>query len=219
MVKGNVKSRSYDLAIPPAVLAKVVERRRTPDGLCHDVNEIKRAGRRVYDYPFAQMELGDFFIVYIGNRSEKALRIAFYQAAARNDYEIAVTPWKMPGGSPGLRVTVVIIGLTRYKRELDRMLDMDAALPKDERLFKGVKRPKYSDGKWAGRKRIWERDTRQRSGSRAALAPKEKKPKSNDPFWADNDPELPIDKALAAVQPEQHLDRAEAIRRALGEDA
>lgn len=209
---GNLEDRPYDLAIPPVLLEKVKARRFTPDGVPHTVKEIKRAGRRVYDYPFPKMELGDFFVVAVGNRSEHAMRNAFYQAAARQDFEIAIKPWKLEGGAKGLRVTVTVIGVTRYKRKLCQLLDEDALRPKGKQLFKGVPRPKFSDGKWKGRKQKWERDVRKRSGR----TPKPKAEPKKAAFWAD-EPELPREEVVIPV--ERHVDPAEIRRRILaGED-
>lgn len=169
------RSRPYDDYIPMPVLRKIKERRRSPDGVLHEVKEITRAGRRVYDYPWKKMELGDFFIVPIGHRSERALRVAFAQGAARNDYEIAVTKWRMPDGGPGLRVCVVIINVSTYKHLA---------------LSKGATGISFSDGRWRARKKEWAKSKRA-EGHRPATPPpaktKAKQPDLSNPFWADDE--------------------------------
>lgn len=196
----NVLSRLYDDVIPSDMLSKIIERRRSPDGRPHIVKEIKRAGRKVYDYPWSKMELGDFFTVALNGRSEHAMRNAFHQGAARHDLEIAITPWKMPGGFPGFRVCVTIIGVTRWKRAAER---------------EGVKGIRYSDGKWTVRKRKWEHENRNKPAPSSPPPKKSKIDKSN-PFWADNEPVSP--QPGEAAPPERHLTRAEMRRLALNSE-
>lgn len=154
----------------------------------------------MYQYPFAKMELGDFFIVAIGSRSEKSMRIAFYQSAARHDLEIAITPWKMPGGFPGLRVCVTIIGVTTYKIAAEKH---------------GVY-SRYSDGKWSARKREWSKE-RKKNGPRKKTGHRKSKPAaSSDDFT------LPFERAIAEAGPppeERPMSRAEIIARALRQDS
>lgn len=216
----NQLSRPYDVAIPAPLLAKIEARRFSPDGLMHNVPVTKRGGKRAYKYPFRKMELGDFFIVPLDGRSEGSMRTAFYQAAARLDLEIAIKPWKLEGGVPGLRVTVVIIGVNGYKRKAEDF---------------GVK-SRYSDGKWKARRRVWERDNRPsrpgRSRQKENDTPFRREPpdKHTNPFWADAEDHQPlaIDVAIANAntsqllsEPTETLTREERLKRALaaaGED-
>lgn len=198
----NLLSRPYDVVIPAPLLSEVVERRRSPTGKQHLVREIKRAGVVSYAYPWDKMELGDFFVVAIGSRSPKALRVAFAHAAARHDFELAVTPWTMQDGQPGFRVCVVIIGVTPWKLKAEG---------------KGVKGIRFSDGRWRGRKRQWEKDHRNK-GKASGPAPKRTTPSKIDksnPFFADGDPELPA--PTMATAPEMALTREQMVARALGE--
>lgn len=171
-------SRPYDDFIPAPLLAKIKLRRHSPDGLVHEVKEITRAGRRVYDYPWKKMELGDFFIVPIGDRSEKALRVAFAHGAARHDLEIAVTKWRLPDDEWGFRVAVVIIGVSQYKH-----LALNA----------GISGIRISDGRWTARRRRWETENRTKRGRKdkqpEPLKTKAKQPDLSNPFWADDEPE------------------------------
>lgn len=166
----DAKSRPYDDFIPLPLLRDIQKRRQSPDGVLHQLKTTKRAGRVVYAYPWSKMELGDFFIVPIGNRSKKAVRIAFYQAAARHDLEISVKEWTMPDGSPGYRVGVTIIGVNKYRlKAVSKGIDI-----------------KVSDGRWRERKKRWEQNQR---GQPKQKPPnpffKGKKPDLNNPFWAD----------------------------------
>jgi len=63
---------------------------------------------------------GDFFIVPITG-SEKAMKVAFQQAAARHDIEISIHPWEMETEEgepiPAFRVVRVIGGIRKIKAE------------------------------------------------------------------------------------------------------
>lgn len=156
------------------MLTRIKQRRHSPDGLMHEVKTITRAGRRVYNYPWSKMELGDFFIVPIENRSRNALRVAFQHGAARHDLEIAVKEWTLPDGSPAYRVTVVIIQVSRYKLAA---------------INKGVPGIRISDGRWKARKRKWYRErSKDAKPARRTPPPAPKKPSTRNlynPFWAD----------------------------------
>jgi hypothetical protein len=173
MTQPSQRSRPYDDFIPVPILRSIKQRRHSPDGIMHEVKMTTRAGRRVYNYPWKKMELGDFFIVAIGGRSARAMIVAFYQGAARHDLEIAVKDWTLPDGEKALRVTVVIIGVSTYK--------LKAAA-------KGVTGIGFSDGRWRERKKRWEKNQRGRPAvSRIPPpAPIKSKPRDLDnPFWAD----------------------------------
>lgn len=178
----NLLSRPYDDFMPGDMLAKVIERRHSPDGMCHELKEISRAGRRVYDYPWPKMELGDFFLAPIGTRSEGSMRTAFHQAAARFDFEIAIKKvhGRINGEDRGtcLRVTICIIGVDKWKRHAQE---------------NGVTGIRFSDGKWKERRRRWEKDNR---GSGRVVSRKSRKAKQEaaalaNPFHADRD--LPVE--------------------------
>lgn len=175
MTQSAPRSRPYDDFIPMPILRIIKQRRHSPDGLVHEVKTISRAGRRVYNYPWKKMELGDFFIVPVGDRSPRSMIVAFYQGAARHDLEIAVKEWTLPDGSPAFRVTVVIIQVSRYK--------LIAA-------SKGISGVNFSDGRWRERKKKWEKNQRGRPSQPAVRtsAPAPKKPPArnlDNPFWAD----------------------------------
>lgn len=209
----NLLNRPYDITIPAPELAKLLERRRSPDGLRHQITETRRGGQRAYVYPWEKMELGDFFIVPIGSRSKHSMRISFHQAAARHDFEIAVTDWTMEDGSPGFRVAVTMIGVTRAKQALDRLLDEDEKLPPSKQKYRHVPRPRYSDlTNRRKSKRKSEAAYRRRIVPKSRQTPRPD-PKDN-PFWADNDPEVPQPLSVMEPAPEVKLSREEVIRRA-----
>lgn len=170
------RSRPYDILIPAPILDRIKDRRHSPDGVVHEVKTVVRAGRRVYNYPWSKMELGDFFIVPIGGRSKKAMRVAFQQAAARHDMEIAVKEVVLPDGSPAYRVTVVIIQVSRYKLAA---------------VEEGITGVGLSDGRWKSRKRRWARQKYStKSSESSSLSPKIRTtPDLNNPFWADEEDE------------------------------
>lgn len=114
----SIQKRPYDDFIPGNILARVLERRRCPDGLEVPVTQTNRAGRLVNVYPWGKLELGDYFFVSLRGHSERAMRVGLHQAATRLDYEIAIAPAEY-NGFPHLRVTLVIIGKLRYMRAAD----------------------------------------------------------------------------------------------------
>jgi hypothetical protein len=174
MTQPSQRSRPYDDFIPAPTLERIKQRRFSPDGLVHEVKTIVRAGRRVYNYPWKKMELGDFFIVPVEHRSKNALRVAFQQGAARHDLEIAVKEWTLPDGALAYRVTVVIIQVSRYKLEAAN---------------RGITGIGFSDGRWRARKRKWYKEHSKDAKRVSRIpppAPAKSKPRDLDnPFWAD----------------------------------
>lgn len=230
---GNILDRPYDIVLPPNLLSKARENRFTPGGELKEVRNTKRGGITVAKYPWAAMEMGDFFITVIGDRSEKAMRVGFYQSAARHDYEIAIKPVRGPQGEDCLRVTLILVGVTNWKVKLERFLDQDAKSAKPK--YQHVPRPRYSDGKWKGRRRGWEKERQAKRGPRRnpnsggdystrgewreTVAEKRKR----DPFWADSEEATlgtPLLEPIAppvvelTVEPEVKLSREEVIARA-----
>ena len=215
----NQLNRPYDVVIPAPELIKVQERRRSPSGFRHTVNKTRRGGQQVNVYPWSKMELGDFFIVPIGGRSRGSMRVGFHHAAARYDYEIAVTDWKMEDGSPGFRVAIIIIGVNRYKSMLDRLLDEDEKLPENKQKHAHVPRPRYSDvaNRRKSRRRIV---ASQKRRPKSRQEPREDKP---SPFWYDDEINIPTPvsgmSATPIAPPEVKLSREEVVRRALVADS
>lgn len=191
--RSNVLHRPYDRAFPDDMRDAVQERRRAPTGFEHEVKIARRGDDEIQCYPWKELELGDFFLARVSG-NEKSLRIAFYQAAARHDYEIAILPVERDG-LPFLRVTLVVIGVNKYKAAAEKQ---------------GAKGIRYSDGKWNKRRNRWRKsraDTRQPPKPKPAPKPK----------WQDDDAPLAIDLAIqeAAPPPDVHLSRAEMLKRAL----
>lgn len=192
MKKGPLLTRFYDDAISAPLLKQIVERRASPTGIEHKVPVVMRGSEDVFQYPYAQMELGDFFIVPTRGRSEKSMRTAFKQAAARYDYELVVAPWPMKNGDPGLRVCLTAIGIVKFKVKWEK----DSG-----------KQVTVSDGRWKGRRRA-NRKTKQNT---VQVRPDN----TNNPFWADADPEIPSIDPLPAIVAEVPMDKFAARRRAL----
>lgn len=196
MIKsGPELHRPYDVAIPTEQRLKVIERRRSPDGLPHPVPEVRRGSQRVYSYPWSKLQIGDFFIVRAEGRSVKAMKVAFYQAAARHDYEVVVSEI-VHEGIPSLRVTLTVIGVNRYK-----------AIAEDKHDAKGVT---YSDGRWKARRREYRQA---KNPAKTKVDPKNEE--ARPAFWADHDPELLVPISKSIVAPEVHRTKEEIRRRAL----
>lgn len=193
--RGNLLDRPYDVAIPGNLIAKIKERRHSPDGQPIAVREKGRGSERVFVYPWRKMQLGDFFVAPIGDRSEKSMRTAFYQAAARHDFEIAVKPYKLPGGAPGLRVTLVIIGVKQYRIKSDE--------------FTG-KKTTISDGRWKQRHRTWE----QERPTRARRPVKDDRPFKESPLPRKVKPSA---EQVVFVEPTEHTSPEEVRRRLLAQ--
>lgn len=109
-------SRPYDIAIHRDVLRKVKERRESPTGEIHEVTTETRGDTVVQVYPWKKMELGDFFIAEIGQRSPKAMRNGFLAASRRYDYELAVKVVKNLLGEKAFQVTLTIIGVKHLRK-------------------------------------------------------------------------------------------------------
>ncbi len=191
------KTRPYDDFLPN--LSKVKERRRSPTGVRHEVPVVKRGRQECFSYPWAKMELGDYFVVPIGTRSVHALRVSFHHAAARFDYEIAVRSVD-DNGEPSMRVTVTVIGVSAAKRAA---------------IAVGIN-VKISDGRWKERKRQWERNNRTVEATRQ----KTRSSSVSVPVFKEEDKPLPIDRAISSlsIEPERHLTRAEILARVLEQD-
>lgn len=200
--RSNSTWRPYDRAMPDDFLAKVRARRESPTGQNVPLKRTKRGGVLTYVYPWRKWLLGDFFLIPLDGRVEKAVRVGLYQAAARYDFEIAIKPWSIDG-EPGLRVTLVVIGLRQWK-------------VKAIALGASSKAIQFSDGRFKARKRKWAATRREEPAEASAPRSSKPNPKSS-PFWADHDEELPAPETSTVV-PERHMTREEIIRRALGED-
>lgn len=110
----GVLHRPYDIAFSPTMRMEVIERRRHPTGFPIGVKEVLRGKEYIYQYPFSRMELGDFFEVPIGRRSESSMRVAMHQSAHRRDLEIAIHRIPRDDGNYLLCI-VTVIGITKWK--------------------------------------------------------------------------------------------------------
>lgn len=189
------RSRPYDDFIPGNLLSRVLARRENPDGIRHQIGTTRRAGRTVNKYPWDKMEVGDFFEVPIGNKSEKAMRVALAHAAARIDAEISVRLVKDSKDQHCFRVTVVIRDVSIYVK-----LAKEADVPVN----------RSSDGKWLARKRAWNKRPR----TSAPPPPKAEPKPEQEPAPAR---ELEIPEQKGPVAPEAKLTREEILRRAMGQ--
>lgn len=190
--------RPYDDHIPAPELKAIQGRRFSPTGVMQKISKVSRGGIAVWSYPWNKLELGDFFIAPIEERSETAMRVAFHQMAAKRDWEISLAKITVGQGEPALRVTLTIINVTRYKH-LAEKAGCKMRWPKDDR------RNKY---KAKNQKRSERR--------RNAKKPSPPKPRIDNPFWADEPEDFSPPPVFA---PEVKLSREEALRRALsGED-
>lgn len=117
----SLVTRDYDRFLPPSLLPAIKARRTQPDGDPHTVYEkFDQMGVSRYDYRWRKMKLGDFFIVAIGDRSVKAMRMGFLAAARRNDFELAIVR-VVPSsgqfkGEPCLRVTLTYFGVDALRQ-------------------------------------------------------------------------------------------------------
>lgn len=102
------REKPYDIAISPAVRRVIYKRRLEPDGRRLPVAEI-RVGEHRHKFPWRQMADGDYFVVPITG-SERAMLVAFYQAAQRLDIEISIARV-----DEGFRVTRVLEGIRKIK--------------------------------------------------------------------------------------------------------
>lgn len=185
------RSRPYDDFIPGNLLLRVQARRENPDGIRHQIGTTRRAGRTVNKYPWDKMQVGDFFEVPIGTKSEKAMRIAFNQASARMDAEIAVRLVKDSKGQHCFRVTVVIRDVSIYVNLAKKA---------------GCKVNRSSDGKWLARKRAWNKRPRNSAPVKPEPAPVPKPAPVR---------ELEIPEQKGPVAPDAKLTREEVLRRAM----
>lgn len=106
------RERVWDVGMKPRQLIDIFRRRMEPDGFEHNVN-FDRTGR--VRYPWDRMQDGDFFIAMVGDRSKLSMEVAFRQAAARHDIEVAIHPGTIDG-HPCFRVTRVFKGIAMAKR-------------------------------------------------------------------------------------------------------
>lgn len=111
------REKAHDCALSSETAVVVRKRRMNPDGVEHKVGtHSNRAGVRNV-YPWSALRDGDFFVVPIQG-SEKAMRVAFQQAAARHDFEISIHPWNIEspdGPIPAFRVVRIIGGIAKIK--------------------------------------------------------------------------------------------------------
>lgn len=197
MRKGPSMSRYYDDAIPAPLLAQIKERRRSPTGLMHQVKVGYRGEEEILRYPFKHMELGDFFIVSTIGRSEKSMRTVFRQAAARYDYELFISPWKMPHDPNGLRVCLTIINVNQYK--LKWAADNNTEV-------------QISNGRWKNTRKMRAKHRRERQGSWVTI------PRAKPAFTSDKEPPLPPGLRVGenvTFAPDVPVDPDEIRRRAL----
>ncbi len=109
------REKTHDCALSSETAVLVRKRRVNPDGVERQVVQLD-CGRR---YPWTQLNDGDFFIAPIIG-SEKAMRVAFHQAAVRHDIEISIHPWELStehGPVPAFRVVRIIGGIAKIKAE------------------------------------------------------------------------------------------------------
>lgn len=192
------RTRPYDDFIPASLLPRVLARRENPDGERHQIGTTRRAGRTVNKYPWDKMQVGDFFEVPIGDKSEKAMRIAIAHAAARIDAEIAVRLVKDSKGQHCFRVTVVIRDVSIYVNLAKKA---------------GREVNRSSDGKWLARKRAWNKRPRT-----SAPPPPKAEPKPERPTAFELGMQVPgDDETKALFAPEVKLTREEILRRAMGQ--
>ena len=185
------RARPYDDFIPGNLLPRVLARREHPDGIRHQVGTTRRAGRTVSSYPWSKMQVGDFFEVVIGDKSEKAMRVALAHAAARIDAEIAVRLTKDAKNQHCFRVTLVIRDVSIYVKLAEKA---------------NVKVNRSSDGKWLARKRAWNKRPRISALPKPTPAPKPEPVR-----------ELEIPEQKGPVVPEAKLTREEILRRAMSQ--
>lgn len=120
----NNLRRPYDDFMSAPALKAARSLRKDPTGDVHELKHVSKGGRLVPQYPWKKMELGDMFFAPIGDRSPKAMRVGFQQAAARNDIEICVIGTKdrsLPENPKDssvthLRVSVTAIGIANAKQ-------------------------------------------------------------------------------------------------------
>lgn len=201
----NLYNRPYDKFIPSDLLVFVRKRRHTPNGFEKKVTQTVRAGQRCNKYPWDKMQIGDFFYVDLTGKSERAVRVGLHQAASRLDLELAIRPWKLPNGNPGLRVIKVLEGVSVFKK---------AAISAGVNVRIGP--GKYTDRKrdWAKHKYGLEHGVPVRPDPKLKKS-KRRKPDLSNPFWAD-DEDVSLE-PQPEIEPEVKLTREEAIRRALGQ--
>lgn len=226
----NNPNRSYDVCMPIELAQIVAVRRVLPDGYLHPVQKDEISGGEIYRYPWMSMELGDYFVAPHANRSPNSMRIAFFQMAARQDWEIAVTPVTQDG-QPAWRVCLILKEVSKWKKSLDLLLDEDEAKPEGERLFPYLKRPRYSE--LTNRAKARAKDAKRPSknpktkastktvkaskvdGKRVSVPRKKKDDiwveEPAGAFWVDEAPPPPP----PAPAPEVKLTREEIVRRAL----
>lgn len=119
----NNLRRPYDDYMSIPARNKARELRKNPTGDVHELKVVNRGGHDVTLYPWKKMELGDMFFAPIGDKSPKAMRVGFQQAAARHDFEICVIGTRyrtvsenLHEGATFLRVSVTAIGIARAKQ-------------------------------------------------------------------------------------------------------
>lgn len=181
------RARVYDDFLPAPLLKLVLARREHPDGRRHPLSSTIRAGRQVTVYPWDKMEVGDFFEVPIGDKSERAMRVALNQAAARLDAEIAVRLIKDSKNQHCFRVTLVLFGVRGYLATAAKA---------------GVHVSPRSDGRWRERKNRWAK------GQKA-------KPRPVRAYTPEGQEVVMIHQPTGEFAPEVKLTREEILRRAM----
>lgn len=127
-------SRPYDRFMSDVVRQSAMLRREAPDGVRHSLRVSTRGPSKEehYEYPWAKMKLGDYFVVPLRGRRSDALAVRFRQAAAQRDWELAIARVDVDG-EPHLRVCLTVVDVSKYKRP--------AQIPQ-------------SDGKWLAQRKL-----------------------------------------------------------------
>lgn len=108
-------SKPWDVAFTPRCWEKINNRRRSPDGVKREVKTYIRNGVECNDYPWHDMDDGDFFEVPIGDKSETAMKVGFRHSASRLNMEITTHRVLIGNVIPGYRVIRVCGSLRAVK--------------------------------------------------------------------------------------------------------
>lgn len=107
-------NRIYDRHMPVKVRDIVRERRKSPDGVERKIRAKDTPHGRMYNYPWDQMKLGDFFIAPCTEKNITYRINGFHAAARRRDWEITckrITDNKV-------RVALTYIGVSTVSQQL-----------------------------------------------------------------------------------------------------
>lgn len=125
-------TRPYDVAMAPDLRAAVKERRKNPDGKLLPVKVTGGPDNERFEYPWAEMRLGDFFFVPLRGRAPDKVAVRFRQVAARRDWELSISTHDRDK-EPCLRVVLSLLDVAAIKKRAQTL---------------GTEGIRISDGRW-----------------------------------------------------------------------